>query len=67
MDDIVLVAIVEGAPDLAGKLAGYALAQSTVADDVIEHLASVDILKDHVIVMLVDNHFAHATDVGVVE
>ena len=67
MDDVVLVAVVEGASDLPCKLAGYALAQSTMADDVIEHLASVDILKDHVVVMLMDDHFTHAADVGVVE
>ncbi len=65
VNDVVLVAIVEGASDLSCEFASNALAQSTMADDVIEHLTAVDILKDHVVVMLMDDHFAHAANVGV--
>lgn len=67
MDDVVLVAVVDGAGDLPGKLSGDALAEAAVADDVVEHLAAVDILEDHVVVVLVDDHLAHAADVRVVE
>lgn len=38
-----------------------------MTDDIVEHLATIDILEDHVVVVLVNNHLAHATDVGVVE
>jgi len=38
-----------------------------MTDDVIEHLASIDILKDHVIVVLVDDQLSHAADVRMVE
>ena len=38
-----------------------------MADDVVEHLASADVLEDHVIVVLVDDHLSHAADVRVVE
>jgi len=38
-----------------------------MANDIIEHLSTVDILKDHVVVVLVDDHLSHAADVGVVE
>lgn len=67
MDDIVLVAVVDGASNLPGKLPGNAFPQPTVTNDVVEHLAAVDILGDHIIMMLVDDHLAHAADVGVVE
>jgi len=65
--DVVLVTVVDGTGDLPGKLSGDALPEAAVADDVVEHLAAVDILKDHVVVVLVDDHLPHAADVGVVE
>jgi len=67
VDDVVLVALVDGTGDLAGKLSGDALTEAAMANNVIEHLAAVDILKDHVVVVLVDDHLSHAADVGVVE
>ena len=67
MNDVVLMAVVERTADLARKLACDALAQATVADDVVEHLAATDVLEDHVVVVLVDNHLPHAADVRVVE
>lgn len=38
-----------------------------MADDIVEHLTAVDILENHVVVMLVDDHLAHAADVRVVK
>jgi len=38
-----------------------------MADDIIEHLPTVDVLEDHVVVMLVNDHFAHSTDIRVME
>ena len=38
-----------------------------MADDVVEHLASADVLEDHVIVVLVDDHLPHTADIRVVE
>ena len=67
MNNVVLVAVVERAPYLTGELACDALAQAAVADDVVEHLATADVLEHHVVVVLVYDHLAHATDVGVVE
>lgn len=67
MDDVVAVQVVECTANLASKLACDAFAQSTVADDVVEHLTAVDVLKDHVVMMLMDNHLTHPTYVGVVE
>ena len=61
------MAVLERAPDLARKLARDALAQLPVADDIVEHLPAVDVLKHHIVMVLVDDHLAHAADVGVVE
>ena len=38
-----------------------------MADDVVEPLTTIDVFKDHVVVMLMDDHFAHAADVWVVQ
>ena len=67
MDDIVLVTIVNGTGDLPSKFSGNALPEATMTNNIIEHLSTVDILKDHVVVVLVDDHLSHAADVGVVE
>ena len=67
MDDVIAVTIVECTANLASKLACDTFAQSTVADDVVEHLSAAHVLEDHVIMMLMDDHFTHAADVGMVE
>ena len=67
VDDIVLVAVLEGTPDLTSELSRHPLSKSTMADNVIQHLTSADILGDHIVVMLMDDHLAHAADVRVVE
>ena len=67
MHDVVLVAVVESAADLPCELARNALPEPSVADDVVEHLAPAHVLEDHVVVMLMRDHLAHAADVGVVQ
>lgn len=44
--------ILERAPDLARKLSSTSFSESTVRYDVVKHLATVDILVHHIIVML---------------
>ena len=67
VDDVVSMAMIKRRRDLTRELPRNALAQSLVADDVVEHLAPADVLEDHVVVVLVDDHFTHAADVRVVE
>ena len=67
VDDAVAVAVVEGAGDLAGKLAGLLLLEAAVGDDVVEHLTAIDILKHHVPVEVCADDILHAADVGVVQ
>ena len=38
-----------------------------MANNVIQHVPAVNVLKDHVIVVLVDDHLSHATDIWVVQ
>lgn len=61
------MAVFEGAADLPRELAGRALAEPAVADDIVEHLATRDVLKDHVVVVGVDHHLGHATDERMME
>ena len=67
MNDVVEMAILQRTPNLPCKLSRHPFPQSTVTDDIVQHLTSIDILKNHIIVMLVDYHFSHATYVGVIE
>jgi hypothetical protein len=38
-----------------------------MADDVVKHLPAIDVLKYHVVMMLMHNHIAHTAYVRVVE
>lgn len=67
VDDVVQVAIFQSTPDLTGKLPRNAFPQPTMADYVVEHLTTIDVFENHVVVMVVDNHLSHATDIWVVE
>lgn len=67
MNHIIAVTIVECTANLASKLACDTFAQSTMTDDVVEHLTATHVLEYHVIVMLMDDHFAHTADIGMVE
>ena len=67
VDDAVAMTVVEGAGDLTRELARGLLLQSAMGDDVVEHLATVDILEEHVPMMAGANDVAQTADVGVVE
>lgn len=67
MNDIVEMTILQRTPNLPRKFSRDSFPQSTVTDDIVEHLTSIDILENHIIVMLVDYHLSHATYVGVIE
>lgn len=67
MHHIVLMTILQRAPNLPRELPCYPLAQLPMADDIIKHLPAADVLRDHIIMVLVHDHLAHAADVRVVE
>ena len=63
----VAVAVVEGAGNLATKLARLLFLELAVRDDVVEHLATVDVLKEHVPVVICAHNITQAADVRVIE
>lgn len=67
MNDVIEMAIFQCTPNLPRELSRNTFPQSTVTNDVVQHLTSIDILENHIIVVLVDYHFSHATYVGVIE
>ena len=67
MNDVVEMAIFQCTANLSRKFSRYAFPQSTVTDDIVQHLTSIDILENHIIVMLMDYHFTHTTYVGMIE
>jgi len=67
MDDIVVMTITECTAYLPRKLSGGTFPKASVADDVVKHLTTIDVLANHVIMMLMNYHLAHAADVGMVE
>ena len=67
MDNIVVMTITECTAYLSRKLSGRAFSEASMADDVVEHLAAVNILEYHVIMMLMNDHLTHAADVGMME
>ena len=67
MDNIVVMTITECTAYLPRNLSGSVFPEAFVADDVVEHLAAVDALENYVIMVRVNDHFAHAADVGMVE
>lgn len=67
MDDVVGMAVLERTANLPCKLSGTALSESTMGNNVVEHLAAVDPLADHVIVVRIHMHRLHAADIGMME
>lgn len=67
VNDTVPVAVVQSTGDLASEFPSLLLLESSMRDDVIEHLSSVDELEEHVPVVIRSYDVAHTTYVGVVE
>ncbi|KAI7498668.1 protein kinase [Hortaea werneckii] len=67
MNDAIPVAIIECTCNLAPEFAGLLLFQPAVTDDVVQHLSTVDILKEHVPVVVGSYDIAHTTDVRMVD
>lgn len=61
------VAVIERACNLSTKLPGLLFLQPAVRDDVVKHLASVDVLEQHIPVIIGADNVSHRTDVRMVE
>ena len=67
MDDIVVMTITKCTAYLPRKLSCRGLIEASAAYDVVKQLASIDVFEEQVIIMLMNDHLAHATDPGMVE
>jgi len=67
VDNAVAVAVVECTGNLATKLTRLLLLQATVRDDVVKHLTTVDVFKQHVPVVIGAHDISHTADVGVID
>lgn len=67
MDDTITVAVVERTGYLARELAGLFFLELAVRDDVVKHLTTIDILKQHIPVVVCTDNIPKSTNVGVVE
>lgn len=63
MDDGVSVTVVKSRGDLASKFPSMLLFEFAMGNDIVEHLSSVDVLQDHVIMMRQDHNFVQADNV----
>lgn len=66
MHNAIAVTVVQSAGDLAAEFPGLLFLEPAVADNVVQHLTTVDILEQHVPVVIRSHDVAHATDVGMV-
>lgn len=67
MHDAVPVTVIQGTGDLTSKFPGLLLLELAVRDDVVQHLASVDVFKQHIPVIGRADDIPHAADIRVVE
>ena len=66
VDDAVLVAVGNCAQNLFHKVSGNSLGEVLRLDDVVEELASADVLEDEMVVFLVFVELVESDDVGVI-
>lgn len=64
MHDTVPVAVIQRTGDLPGELARLFLLELPMRDNIVEHLTTVDVFKQHVPVICGAHDIPHATDVG---
>lgn len=67
MDNAVAMAIVQGARDLTAELARLLLLQFAMRDDVVKHLAAIDVFAKHVPMIVGSDDVSHATNVRMTE
>src|ERR1700683_1194812 len=65
--DTVPVTIIQGTANLPREFTGNSFPKPPMTDNVIQHLAAVNILKNHIVMMLVNDHLTHATYIWVVK
>lgn len=67
MHDTISVTVVQRARNLAAEFAGLFLFQFPVRDDVVEHLTTIDILEEHIPMIVRPLDIPHRADVGMIQ
>lgn len=67
MDDIVEMTIHESTTNLPSEFSSDTFSQTAMADDIVQHLTAVDVFKDHIVMVLMDDHLSHTADVRMVK
>lgn len=67
VDDAIAVTIIEGTCNLTAELSGLLLFQTTMCDDIVEHLTAIDIFEEHVPVIVSPLYISHAAYIWVIE
>lgn len=67
VNNAVAVTVIQCAGDLATELASLLLLEFAMRYDVIEHLAAIDVFKQHIPVVVGAHYVPHAADVGVIQ
>src|SRR6187402_2906256 len=67
MDYAVSMTVVQRARYLPAKLPSLLLLQSSMRDDIIEHLAPVDVFKKHIPMVCSAHHISHCTYVRMIQ
>jgi hypothetical protein len=65
--NIILVTIAQGTSDLPHEFTSNPFSTMAMTDEVIQHMGAIHILEDHVVMMLVNDHFTHAANVWMME
>jgi hypothetical protein len=63
MHNRIAMTIVKGTQDLSGKFSCVLFSQFAMTDDIIQHLSTVDILKEEIEMSLSDYDVPHSTNV----
>lgn len=67
MDDTVSVAVIQGARNLTTELSCLLLLKFPMRDDVVEHLTPIDVLEEHVPMIIGAHNISHAANVGMIQ
>ena len=67
MDDVVTMTILQSGANLSRELSCNPLTEATVRYYVVKHLTTVNVLEDHIIMVLVNDHLPHTTNVRVMQ
>lgn len=67
MHNIIFMTIIQCAANLPGEPPGDPLLQAAMGYNIIEHLPTLHVLENQVVVVLMSDHLAHAANMRVVE